>query len=78
MNAFVLMNTEPGKLWQVAEEVLKMDEVKIAHAVTGQYDVIAYAEFARINDLREIIRRIQSIEGVDRTTTAITLALRFY
>ena len=78
MNAFILINTEPGKLWHVAEESLKMNEVKIANAVTGQYDVIVYAEFVRINDLHEIIRKIQSIEGVDRTTTAITLALRLY
>ena len=36
MNAFILINTERGKLWKVAEEALKIEGVKIAHAVTGE------------------------------------------
>ena len=78
MNAFILINTDPGKLWQVAENALKMDEIKIAHAVTGQYDVIVYVEFIRIKELQEIIRRVRSLDGVERTTTSIALALRFH
>ena len=76
LNAFILINTERGKLWKVAEEALKIEGVKIAHAVTGQYDVIVYAEFIKINDLSEIIDKVQSIDGVLRTTTAIAMAPR--
>ena len=76
MNAFVLMNTERGKLWKVAEKALRIKGVKIAQAVTGQYDVIAYAEFTSIPELSQIIDEVQLIDGVLRTTTAIAMAPR--
>jgi len=50
--------------------------MKKAHAVTGQYDVIAYAEFVNMNELGRIISEIQSVKGVMRTQTAIAMALR--
>ncbi len=76
MNAFIMINTERGKLWKVAEKTLGIKGVKICEAVTGQYDVIAYAEFLNIPELSEIIEEIQLIEGVLRTTTAIAMAPR--
>ena len=76
LNAFILINTEQGKLWKVAEEALKIKGVKIAHAVTGQYDVIAYAEFLNIPELSKIIGEVQLIDGVLRTSTAIAMAPR--
>lgn len=76
MNAFVLINTERGKLWKVAEKALRIKGVKIAQAVTGQYDVIAYAEFTSIPELSQIIDEVQLIDGVLRTTTAIAMAPR--
>lgn len=76
MNAFILINTERGKLWRVAEESLKIEGVKIAHAVTGQYDVILYVEFLGISELSEIINKVQSINGVVKTSTAIAMVPR--
>ena len=76
MEAYVLIGTEPGKSWEVAESALRIRGVKRAHAVTGQYDVIAYAEFVEMNELGKIINEIQSIKGVMRTQTAIAMALR--
>jgi DNA-binding Lrp family transcriptional regulator len=76
LNAFILINTERGKLWKVAEKALKIKGVKIAHAVTGQYDVVAYAEFVNVPELSEIINEIQLIDGAVRTTTAIAMAPR--
>jgi len=72
----VLINTEPGRLWEVAEATLKIKGVKKAHAVAGQYDVIAYVEFVEMSELGRIIREIQSIKGITRTQTAIAMALR--
>lgn len=73
MNAFILVNAERGKVWKVAEEILRVDGIKIAHAVAGPYDVITYSEFTRIEGLGRIIDKIQSIDGVIRTTTAIAI-----
>jgi len=76
LEAYVLINTEPGKSWEVAEAAAKIKGVKKAHAVTGQYDVIAYAEFIDMSTLGRIISEIQSIKRVMRTQTAIAMALR--
>jgi len=76
LQAYILINTEPGKLWKIAEEALKIEGIKMAHAVTGQYDVIAYAEYVDMEALGRIINKIHSIEGVLRSQTAIAMALR--
>ena len=73
MQAYILINTEAGKLWEVADASQKINGVKMAHAVTGQFDVVAYAEFIKMEDLGRIIEEIQSLKGVRRTQTAIAI-----
>ena len=63
-------------LWDVARAVLKIDGVKMAHAVTGQFDVVAYAEFVNMEELSEIIGKVQSLKGVRRTRTAVAIPPR--
>jgi DNA-binding Lrp family transcriptional regulator len=48
----------------------------MAHAVTGEYDVIIYVEFLRIEELARIIDAVQSIDGVTKTHTSIAMAQR--
>lgn len=76
MEAYVFINSDLGILWQIAEDMLKIDGVKIAHAVTGQFDVVAYAEFANIDGLRDIIDKVRSLKGVQRTQTAVAIPPR--
>jgi DNA-binding Lrp family transcriptional regulator len=76
LEAYILINTQAGKLWDVAEEALKLPGVKMAHAVTGQFDVIAYAELETVSDLEKIISIVQFIDGVVRTQTSIVIPPR--
>jgi len=73
LQAYVLVNTEPGKLWEIADEALKIEGIKMAHAVTGQFDVVAYAEFTKMDELGKIIEKLQRVQGVRRTQTAIVI-----
>jgi len=73
LEAYVLINAEPGMIWDVAEEALKIDRVKMAHAVTGQFDVVIYVEFVKVEELGRIIEQIQQIRGVRRTQTLIAV-----
>jgi len=73
MQAYILINTEPGKPWEVAEAIQKIEGIKMAHAVTGQFDVVAFAEFIKMDDLGRIIQEIQSLGGVRRTQTVIAM-----
>ncbi|MFQ6064410.1 MAG: Lrp/AsnC ligand binding domain-containing protein [Candidatus Bathyarchaeia archaeon] len=76
MEAYIFVNCEPRMVWQIAEEALKIEGVKLAHAVTGQFDVVAYAEFANIDVLRGIIDKLGSLKGVQRTQTAVAIPPR--
>jgi len=73
MQAYILVNTEPGKPWELAEAALKIKGVKMAHAVTGQFDVVAYVEFTKMDDLGKIIEELQRLNGVRRTQTVIAM-----
>jgi DNA-binding Lrp family transcriptional regulator len=76
MKVYILINAEAGKIWKIAETALEIKFVDMAHAVTGQFDVIIYAELADISDLGELIDRLHSIEGVQKTQTAVVMPTR--
>ena len=76
VKAYILINSEPMRVWEIAEEARKIEGVKMAHAVTGQFDVVAYAEFANIDMLRGIIDKLGSLNGVRRTQTAVAIPPR--
>lgn len=56
-----ILNPRARALWEIAGAALKIEGVKMAHAVTGQFDVVAYAEFANVEALTEIIQKFQSL-----------------
>jgi len=74
LEAYILINSVPKMVWEIVEAALKIEGVKMAHAVTGQFDVIAYTEFANMDTLREIINKFMSLNGVQRTQTVIAIA----
>ena len=45
----------------------------MAHVVTGNYDIIAYAEFSNIDELTSIIQEVQTLDGVEKTQTAVAM-----
>ena len=76
MRAYVLIETAVGTAGFVAAEVNRLDhnEVRLisSDAVTGPFDVIALLESPNLDTLaRFVSERIQSINGVQRTTTCI-------
>jgi DNA-binding Lrp family transcriptional regulator len=78
MEAYILVNTGPDMLWRVADEALKIDGVKTAHAVTGQYDVVIYVVFENMEALGKLIRKIHTLQGVMKTHTAVVIPPRIY
>src|SRR5712692_618159 len=71
---YVLMQVAPGKAKDAAEAISKINHVKMVHAVTGPFDVIAFAEvndLATLSDL--VLARIQNVDGVQKTQTAVVV-----
>jgi DNA-binding Lrp family transcriptional regulator len=74
VKAFVLVQAQLGRSRSVARAIEKVRGVKMVFAVTGVYDVIAYLEMRDMTTLSElVIKKIQSVKGVERTHTAIVV-----
>lgn len=74
LTTYVLMQVAPGRAKDAAEAISKIEGVKMAHAVTGPFDVIAYAEVTDMANLSDLVlARIQNVEGVQKTQTAVVV-----
>ena len=74
VKAFVLIQVQLGKARSVAKAISNVRGVKMVHAVTGMYDVIAYLELEDMTSLSEfVVKKIQTAKGVERTHTAIVV-----
>lgn len=74
VRAYVLVQAQLGKSRSVANAIGKARGVKMVHAVTGVYDVIAYLELHDMTSLSEfVIKKVQTVKGVERTHTAIVV-----
>ena len=70
IEAYVLIQTEIGKLESVASEASRIGWVATAAVLAGPYDVIVRAVAEDVDSLgRLVVSKIQVIDGVTRTLT---------
>ncbi len=70
VTAYILIQTEVGKVAQVARGIVEIKGVQQAEDVTGPYDVIVRAEARNLDELGKlVVARVQAVEGVTRTLT---------
>ncbi len=68
------MQLAPGKAREAARVIAKIPGVKMAHAVTGPFDVIAFAEVSDLAELSDLVlARVQNVKGVEKTQTAVAV-----
>ena len=74
LKAYVLIETEVGKVAHVAQALNDLDGVQLAEDLTGPYDVIARVQAAGLDQLgRLVASRIQVVDGVTRTLTCMVI-----
>jgi DNA-binding Lrp family transcriptional regulator len=74
LSAYVLIQTEVGKVAQVARALSDLDGVQVAEDLAGPYDVIARVQAPGLDQLgRLVASRIQLVDGVTRTLTCTVL-----
>jgi DNA-binding Lrp family transcriptional regulator len=74
LSAYVLIQTEVGKVAKVAQAISELDGVKLAEDLTGPYDVIARVQAPDLDQLgRLVVSRIQVVDGVTRTLTCTVI-----
>ena len=74
LSAYVLIETEVGKVAHVAQAITKLDGIQLAEDLAGPYDVIAKVQAPSLDELgRLVASRIQLLDGVARTMTCMVL-----
>ncbi len=72
--SYVLVQLAPGRANDAAKAISKIPGVKMAHAVTGPFDVIAFAEVSDLAALSDLVlSRVQNVKGVEKTQTAVVV-----
>ena len=73
-SAYVLIETEVGKVAHVAQALTKLDGVRQAEDLAGPYDLIARLQAPSLDKLgRLVVSQIQVLDGVTRTVTCMVL-----
>ncbi|MBM4330854.1 MAG: Lrp/AsnC family transcriptional regulator [Deltaproteobacteria bacterium] len=74
VSAFVLIRTEADKTKGAFENLTKLKGVKMAHTVTGPFDIILLVEARTLHELGEVIlSKIRGVDGISRTMTCVTV-----
>jgi DNA-binding Lrp family transcriptional regulator len=74
LSAYVLIQTEVGKVAHVAQALSELDGVEFAEDLAGPYDVIARVEAPGLDQLGKlVVFRIQVVDGVTRTLTCTVI-----
>jgi len=74
ITSYVLVQLAPGKAKAALKSISRIDGVKMAHAVTGPFDVIAFAEVPDLDSLSNLVlAKIQGVDGVEKTQTAVVV-----
>ncbi|MFP3165304.1 MAG: Lrp/AsnC ligand binding domain-containing protein [Acidianus sp.] len=73
VKAYILLITSIGKELDVVNDVKKLNGVKDATAVYGEYDVVVEVEAADLNELNKTISQIRRNSSIIRTVTLISM-----
>jgi DNA-binding Lrp family transcriptional regulator len=74
LSAYVLIETEVGKVAHVAQALTELDGVQLAEDLAGPYDIIARLQAPSLDELgRLVVSHIQVLDGVTRTVTCMVL-----
>jgi DNA-binding Lrp family transcriptional regulator len=69
---FVMVKCEPGRAYQVADEVLDLEQVSEVHSISGQYDLMLKCFLEDGLDLGQfVVESLQTRPGVRDTFTLI-------
>jgi DNA-binding Lrp family transcriptional regulator len=70
VEAYVLLQTEQGRMAEIAQSLAQLPAVSEADVVTGPYDVIARVQADDMDAIGQlIVAEVQVVGGVTRTLT---------
>jgi len=76
VTALIEVVISKGKVADVEEEIAKMPNVQAVYDVTGQSDAIIVARFKSRAELSKFVKKLLSMEYVERTITHVVLNIK--
>jgi DNA-binding Lrp family transcriptional regulator len=77
VRAHVMIKVQPKEARAVTAILQAMPQVRLLHSVSGDVDLIAVAATATVAEMDQVIDRVGSIAGVERTNSSIILSTKF-
>ena len=71
INAYILINMEPGDSDKAINEMRKIENVVKISVVAGEYDIVVRVQVKQLENLLKVTNKIQMIKGVVKTTTQV-------
>lgn len=72
LRAFVLIQTNPGRVEAIIRSLKRMPAVLSVDPVTGPYDIVVLLGLSEVHELSQLVAgTIGGMRGVTRTTTLI-------
>jgi DNA-binding Lrp family transcriptional regulator len=72
VTAIVLLDTEHGKVNEVADALAALDGISEVHSVAGRVDLVAMLRVAENEALADLVtNEIQQVDGIANTETLI-------
>lgn len=70
--AIILINTDRGRVNDVAEALVNMEGISEVHSVAGRYDLVAIARTPDNEALADLVTSdIRPLQGIERSETLI-------
>lgn len=77
LKAIVHVRVKPGSISEVLDEIMLIEGVTAAFAVSGEYDIVAMIEAPDVGTLSSIVRdRIHGLNTILRTNTCVVFEER--
>jgi DNA-binding Lrp family transcriptional regulator len=72
VSAYIMMKMQVGMDDNVIQEIKKLEQIQLADATYGSYDLVIKVKFRTVEDLeRFIFEKIRRIKGVTETSSMI-------
>ncbi|WP_086930055.1 Lrp/AsnC family transcriptional regulator [Agarilytica rhodophyticola] len=77
VSAHVMVSLASGSSAQTMRNLKDIEQITIAYAVSGIYDLIVLVEAESTGELDKVLDDIREIEGIKDTVTSVVLSTKF-
>ena len=73
LTALIALRLRQGNLLEIQKQIAKDDRIAGVYDITGEWDSVLIAHFKDRKDLNRFIKKILSMEHIERTNTQVAL-----